>query len=318
MAGAGKTPPGCWFGRNGSAEIGAVFRVFGRESEELHLNAICPTLAHLPNRDDPSIFLDRGTLRLYRSRVGWRICMRNVIFSMIGVLGIFLSSAVPASAQLFTGQVEVAGRRVPLPPGEWRQIGAATEQRTIQRGNMIVGSAILIQEINDRVAAMTIITDASTNPARPIDWSIPNICTRENTFSRSVNVALAQSQDCYIVNHIVTSHMPPNTISSLWEGYWTQISTRPGWIPNNWVEVAFRMADRTNSLTVSYRVNPEVIGGLPATSRGGRWEDSAFHRQNLDPARRAFMERMSAWAQRTRSIVSQCFGGWSCSPAPAF
>jgi filamentous hemagglutinin family protein len=122
--------------------------------------------------------------------------MQRFRFLQLALAGLLFAAPVCAAAQAqsVTGQVSVAGRSVPLPPGEWRQIGAASDQQTLERGNMVVGSAILVQETAGRLAAMVIISEASTNPARPINWAIPNICSRDNTFARFAATAVAQAQ----------------------------------------------------------------------------------------------------------------------------
>ena len=65
---------------------------------------------------------------------------------------------LPSFAWAVSGSVTVEGRVVPLPPGEWREIGRGVEVNNLKcvGQQYRVGTAVFVQESGGRVTGMTL------------------------------------------------------------------------------------------------------------------------------------------------------------------
>ena len=218
------------------------------------------------------------------------------------------------AAHALSGSVTVSGRVVPLPPGEWQLFSADTDLLTTGSGRSYErGTAMLIQESGGRLTNMVIVTDASTLLGTETNWSVPPVCTRDDTFSRSVESMSSRQQDCLMIAHRVAVPRPAAT-NDLWRPYWEKVGSDPGWEPSAWIAASFREARPNAALTVSYHFSTEAAG-FP--HQMADWLQSPWHPSRLDAPHRAFVERIQAWANAARPAIREAFAGGQPAPLPA-
>ncbi|MBE9604122.1 hypothetical protein IAI18_04535 [Acetobacteraceae bacterium H6797] len=218
------------------------------------------------------------------------------------------------AAHALSGSITVSGRVVPLPPGEWQLFSSDTDLLTTGSGRSYErGTAMLIQESAGRLTNMVVVTDASTLAGTETNWSVPPVCTRDDTYSRSAESMSSRQQDCMMLAHRVAVPRPAAT-NDLWLPYWEKVSADPGWEPSAWVTASFREARPNAALTVSYHFSTEAAG-FP--HQMADWRQSPWHPSHLDDARRAFVERIQAWASAVRPAIREAFATDRATALPA-
>lgn len=226
-------------------------------------------------------------------------------------------SALPSFALAVSGNAAVEGRVVPLPPGEWREVGRATEVANLRYSGQQyrLGKALFIQESNGRATAMTVVWAASSNPGTSINWDVPATCRREDVFAQMTRSADHRAMDCLVVGTLLPMRRRPENVPDEWRSYFTELEARPEWIPHTWAFASFRLSDPFNLLHVEYRFSPEAQGfGVDRRA----WSANGWNYANLDDRRRGFLERVRVWASLARSTLWQGFqrGAPVSLPAP--
>ncbi|MBE9604121.1 hypothetical protein IAI18_04530 [Acetobacteraceae bacterium H6797] len=240
-----------------------------------------------------------------------RLPTASLMMASLIITGLLM--AAPAMA--LSGQYEISGRLVPLPPGEWQLLSTETTTANMGQSGMpyAIGAAVLTQESGGKLTGMVIIGDAVSLPGSQINWFIPSICTREDTYARMIKSAYQREQDCVLVNHAVAT-VPPEQIPPLWRPYWAKVSASPAWEPKTWLGATFRETSPSASLTVTYRFSVEAAGFPRETTS---WAASRWHPPRIDGARRDYADRIKAWAIAAQTSIRQSFDKDSKLSLPA-
>ena len=215
-------------------------------------------------------------------------------------------SILPALGWAASGTVVVEGRVVPLPPGEWREVGRGVEVDNLRyTGQQYrLGKAIFVQEKDGRATAMTVVWAASTNPGTTINWRVEPVCRREDLFAQLSQSTDHRSMDCLAVGAFMPARRRGERVAAEWRGYMDELESRPDWIPPTWVFASYRLTDPYNLLAVEYRFSPEAHGFAPDRRA---WAANGWNPGNLDGPRRGFMERVRYWATWARPALWQAF-----------
>ncbi len=233
---------------------------------------------------------------------------------------IVVAGSIPVHAQnVHRTSVTVGGRVVPLPPGDWTEIGRSSDLRTLRGGGQTytIEALLLAQREAGRITAFVNVWQASSNPTFIINWDIPRFCSREDIFANLTRQALPQAQDCLALNHdIINPGVPPTNPLEHWRGFWRLASEQPQAVPRTTLLNSFSLAEAGNLLRVTYMFSPEYFG-FPRESTTSAWASSAWHRSNLNDQRRDTLERMKRWAEQARPIVLTAFRWGSAAPLPA-
>lgn len=212
----------------------------------------------------------------------------------------------PSLGGAVSGSVEVEGRVVPLPPGEWQPLGRAVEVENLRyTGQQYrIGKAQFVQERDGRVSAMVIVWVASSNPGTTINWQVSNLCRRQDLYAQMTRSADQQSQDCLGVSTAIPRRQRGQNVAEEWRPYYEMLDRNPDWIPRVSVWASFRIANQFNILNVEYSVSPEAAG-FPADTRA--WGANAWNPNNLRDERRAYVEKVVLWAMQARPIIWEAF-----------
>ena len=247
--------------------------------------------------------------------------MKRFRFLQLMLAGVLLAAPVCAVAQAQTvhrASVTVGGRVVPLPPGDWIEVGRGSALRALTGSGQqySVESMLLVQQQGGRMTGLVDVAFASTNPVMRIRWAIPNACTRDDAYANLTREALERSQDCLLLNHwtmdpVVTPQNPPEH----WRAFWQRAAAEPNTIPRTTVGAQFAFADPGNVLQVTYRFSVEAKG-FPR--EGTNWANSSWHRGRLDDRRRATVNDLQTWAGQSRQIIQAAFSSGRAGQLPAF
>lgn len=247
--------------------------------------------------------------------------MQRFRFLQLALAGVLLAAPVCAVAQaqpVHQSSVTVGGRVVPLPPGDWIELGRGSSLRAFTgTGQQYTAeSMLLIQQQGGRMTGLVDVAFATSNPTMQIRWAIPNTCTRADTHANLTSEALERSQDCLLLNHwtmdpVVMPHSPQEH----WRAFWQRAAAEPNTIPRTTVGAQFALAGSGNALQVTYRFSVEAKG-FPR--EGTDWSNSSWHRGRLDDRRRATVNDLQTWAGQARPIIQAAFSSGRVAQLPAF
>lgn len=142
------------------------------------------------------------------------------------VLAAMAFLALGHQARAETGSVEVAGRRVLLPPGEWQVLARQLEQQVLSDGTPYVpGRAPLVQEMAGRAVGAVEVAEATSLPGGGARWPVGATCRETGGYRREVQAATALRQDCWALEHVSSvdavslARRPPTEVPArMWRG----------------------------------------------------------------------------------------------------
>ncbi len=191
-----------------------------------------------------------------------------------------VADALPEVGQSVTDHVELFGKRIPLPPGEWRVA-------TVSFGRVVgddpgpygtIGNVLLTRPMEDASPSFVLI---STNAAPVIGgWGPPPECTNADTLWQSV----AEPRDLHNACTFVVAARAGRIAA--WSGDPAVSHLLPPWA----LVAGFRVSDRKDVVEARYGVVPNV--GSQAA-----WFGTA---QTLDQSQKQLLEHLGDWDRQTR------------------
>jgi uncharacterized membrane protein len=169
------------------------------------------------------------------------------------------------------GVFAIAGKTVPLPAGDWQVVARHLTPAAASSAKVAVRSAVLVQRLDDRVAAA--ITVHTNDTPLPRYLPVPADCKRGDIHLAVVVYETETDASCLWLNHIVEG-APPAAIDPLWT---EAAPALPRPLPALWLEAGFWIGDRQDALDIRYHFVPPGDGATPATT----WQDSAWSPQNV-------------------------------------
>jgi uncharacterized membrane protein len=206
----------------------------------------------------------------------------------------------------FSGTIEIAGRHIPLPPGEWLLAGSAQDSAgpAETRPYGAIETRILFKLAGATVEDFITIR-ANALPVTG-SWGPAPECDRTDILFTSVFYRAAHENFCGFVNHVVNGRdigSSPAWIAAL------DLAAQNGWrLPATWLMAGFRIADRHDMLDVRYHLNPELAG---FARDDADWAASAWSpvRVALDAQRVAVAERLARWVMETGPTIQRAASG---------
>lgn len=209
--------------------------------------------------------------------------LRHVIAALLwvaGAVGHAVAGTQPAVGDDASGHIEMFGKRLPLPPGEWRVV--ATGFAEVTGGDPgaygTIGTVTLIPVgVEQPLVFMVLRTNAL--PVRD-GWGPPPECTKENVLLRSV----AEPRDLQNACTFVVAARSGRIAG------WTGDPALTGLLPPWSLVAGFRVSDRSDVVEVRY-------GIVPQSMARGDWFDAS---QALDSGQIALLRRLGEWAWQAR------------------
>jgi uncharacterized membrane protein len=218
--------------------------------------------------------------------------------------------ATPPAAQKFSGTIDLAGRRIPLPAGEWLLAGSAHDSAgpAETRPYGAIETAVLFKLSGNAVEDFITIR-ANALPVTG-SWGPAPECDRTDILFTSVFYRAAHENFCGFVNHVVNARdagSSPAWIAAL------DRAAQNGWqLPATWLMAGFRIADRHDMLDLRYHINPELAG---FARDGASWSTSSWSPARVagDTKRVAVAARLSRWVMETSPSIQRLAAGSSNS-----
>ena len=232
-----------------------------------------------------------------------------------------MSLVIPGIGTRFADEIPIGDRKIPLPDGEWTVIGNAIDRNNDEGyfvSEMLVGT-------RDRtvIGAVEIYSSLPIKRAgsggligggdRRQGWLTHRSCSRDDMHFVKVisNVRLGE-QDCWWINHW-RMHRTGKAITEHWEEAVKYLMENKISAPLDMLGVSFRLADKSDYLTVNYFFNPEVEGLKSTNDRYWNiktWETSDWHPDKVknDNSKSDYIKKLKAWGERWHLKLRQSFG----------
>lgn len=227
------------------------------------------------------------------------------------VLVLTAASASAARAQGWLDRPDTTGSQrvsigpatVTMPPGAWQLVEQDEIPNSSQNGSGVSRRG-LIQVANGHIVAVAILdgnaTGAQSGNFRGERYGMrpPSGCFRKNDYLDEADAKDIGDFDCLYVTHDMTSKFSP---TPPWSDIYRAAAPYGG-LARPMIEAQLNVTDRNrrNGLQVVIFVDP-TLAGFP--NEVGTWNDSQWQPDYLTPPRRAYLDKVVAWARAYRKIV---------------
>ena len=233
------------------------------------------------------------------------------------LLAILIAGSVPVMAAenvapgtVVHGHVDLAGKQVVLPVGDWIVAGRAAETLPSLAGVPYgaIDSLVLLKLADKPAKTVAAFVIARRNAIAITDgWGVAPECQRTDILLAVVYQDDEGHSFCGFINHVVSAVDPES--DPAWKQAVDYANAQGLSLPATWLMAGFRLSDLSNVLDVRYNFNPDLQGvaSVPATS----WASSPWSRRQI------FGEDT---ATGTRSVVSSLFNRiafWRAPPPAA-
>ncbi|MGE4218056.1 MAG: DUF2061 domain-containing protein, partial [Alphaproteobacteria bacterium] len=204
------------------------------------------------------------------------------------------------------GVLVFAEKQVPLPAGRWRVLAHTHNPLPAGSGNLgaygTMQTAILAQEKDGRVSALLEVT-TNTLPVRS-GWGVPTDCDRQDLPLVVNRYRSGYDAHCMVVGHARAA--AGGAVPSAFAKAMGELGGAGSAMPEDWVTVAFRIADRRDIVDLRVSFNPETQG-LAAPGRVLSWTESPWHptRVERDERRLAYMAQLTGWGTQYGEILER-------------
>jgi uncharacterized membrane protein len=272
----------------------------------------------------------------------WRVCALGGALALAA-----LGGAAHAQADELDGhRLAIAGKHVPLPPGDWHLLAQAAYPAAGRRTGVSaqMRSVVLAQEMGGRLRALVVVR-TNVDPAEG-GFGIAEDCRRSDTHLARVDTPRGSSlAGCTFIAHLLNDVAP--TADPAWRDAMAQIAARQLQAPPLWLVAGFRFADDDDVFDVRYLFDPTLLGlaepplpplrpapppetGVMATMRGWvglsngpppgdpRWRASTWYPStSAQDARRTWVvAQLAGWADQVRGDVRRGFKGRDVDALP--
>jgi hypothetical protein len=236
--------------------------------------------------------------------------MRYVVAFLLLGLGAWSAACRPAAAQAWLDQPGLAGTQrvqvgratVTLPPGQWVQ-GEADTIQNAGFGAFSRERRVYFQFVGPSIHAAALIISnnqafrAVNQKGQVNGWGPAPECSRHDVFFFDDRDTRRGSFNCMMVNHNV---MPPSARLP-WSEALGYAGAHGGW-PRPMIEAVFSTSGpaHQDSLFVAIYVDPALAGFAGERTS---WQDSLWHPSVISADRRAYENKVVAWAKAYRPII---------------
>jgi hypothetical protein len=196
--------------------------------------------------------------------------------------------ALPASGQHVTGEITLLGKRIPLPPGEWRVassgFGRVVEQDPGPYG--AIGGVLLIRPGN--TAREFLLIHTNVLPVHD-GWGQPLECAADTALFRAAMETRNGHDGCGFVTGTRVGWIARSQLPAL-GGDAAALALLPPWA----LLAGFRVSDRRDVLDIRYGIVP------PAGFAASSWFGGA---DRLTESQRPLIASLGAWTSRAQVIA---------------
>lgn len=228
--------------------------------------------------------------------------MKQPFFSLFVLLGALLLAPMGLQAQgleagrVYTGQLEIAGKQVPLPPGSWVLGGVGPGRLTGSEKLGAYGTLwnlILFRPTRDQLAVDAII-ELNVNELGVSDgWGLSASCTRKDFPLGVVRYKAGWDASCFFITHNLWDWEKPQTPA--WERAQAFAKDKKWRLPAQSVVSGFRASNRRDVVDLRVHFLPAFYGISEPSMQA--WKDSPwyFERIERDTPRINFAKSLTDW-----------------------
>jgi uncharacterized membrane protein len=211
--------------------------------------------------------------------------------------------ASESAGKLYTSNIEIAGKQIPLPEGQWRLIAERNVGAGIDLASGDDLRQIILVQVQGQVVSALIVATANIAPSTS-GWGTSRDCTRQDILMATLQYQSAMDVSCSFINHVVTA---AGDQSSAMDAELARRSKSEGWsVPATWLMAGFRIADRRDMIDVRYHFNPELaIPPRAATP----WPANPWSRPAVSASRNraAVVAGLSSWVTASQEMLDEGF-----------
>jgi uncharacterized membrane protein len=233
-----------------------------------------------------------------RHRRGAALVRYFAIFAALSI-GVVLAGARPALAvsvgDKVSRTIELGGKQIPLPGGEWILAGAGTQPFHMPALGAFgaINSAILLQTQQNRVVA---VLEVNSNALQVNDgWGRTQACAEDSShFLLVVRYKTGWETSCLFARTTRFNSASPGPVA--WEQASAFAHKANLTMPQMWLTAGFRVSDRQDLVDVRYHFDPALMLGGSAAAALDNEEDWTAEAVNADPLRQGAAQIVSSWA----------------------
>ena len=201
---------------------------------------------------------------------------------------------MPAAGKTYRDRVTLAGRVIPLPPGDWRET-LAVAVRNAQNGN-IQAFAVFVRRSGQTLSGHLELGTSAIGHRVAGSTPIAGPCATDDTLLSDVRQASdSDAQDCTIIGFgSQAAYRQFNTLA------WRSTNALNLITPPTLVSGEIRLVTPQAEIIVRYLLNPD-LDGVPVDAEPNRalngWSRNRFVQ---NPARKAFVDRLHGFLERYR------------------
>jgi len=219
-----------------------------------------------------------------------------------------LAAEVPSIGQTVRDRLVLAGKQVPLPPGDWLVAGSGGDTVTMGRRQPVaeVQSLVLLHIDDDAVAAAIVVHTNSRSQS--MGWGKTRLCGRTDLPLANIHYESDHDVSCSFVGPVVRD-ADPDVIAPVWRQA-RRLAETEGWrLPGTWLMAGYRIADLHDVLDVRYHFNPDLLAPGIEASAATAWSSSPWVPERLgeDAARGAVVAALIRWTGSVRDTLELGF-----------
>lgn len=193
------------------------------------------------------------------------------------------------------------GRHIPLPPGDWVQIGRYSWLGGSSGPVFTYDDAILARVSRNGVDALILARTTDYNGSSYVrTWGNNTICSRPDTYLLFIQNYSETRHECALLNHVIATDS--SGASEVWKTYLATRAKNEANYPATLIAASFRFARDAAATTVTYYFGVEQ-SGFPKEATS--WSASSWHRNNLTPDKQALVDGYKAWLKANFDAIQQ-------------
>jgi hypothetical protein len=227
---------------------------------------------------------------------------------------------LPQPGDTFRGSFSIAGRAVPLPPGDWVVLGTSARDGTA----LTTGAAtalgnrqvVLANEQDGRLTGLVFASAGERGDwVTYSNWQSGACAGGPAVLTELVREGNERFQNCASVRSWSNPRQRPANVDAAWQAFFDKAAAQPGWAPSVFHSLWIRVAEQNGSMNVYYHLSPETRGFVRDDQP---WSRNGWNPVNQQPTHKAYLARLVDWSKATHAQVRSGFRTGSAGPAAAF
>lgn len=237
--------------------------------------------------------------------------LRLLFLALIVLLAPTQQAVAVEPGERHRARLELLGRQIPLPAGEWSVLGRGSNVLTSGSPGAYgtIDNVILARRDGERIDALV---EINTNRLHVSGgWGSAHDCTREDSLARVAFYKTPIDGFClFVVPTALGEADAPGPAA--WTDARTALHQGTAAPSPTWLTVGFRISDRHDVLDVRYHFDPDRLDLPPAAETA--WTVEAVL---ADPKRYDAVNQLAAWGGLAAGLVADGFEGKLAEKAAA-